>query len=52
MKRLAATLFGAALLYLVSAWLVFQWRNPKANQMSFFRDFKAVVMWQKLERYQ
>lgn len=42
----------AFFLYMAAAWAVFQWRNPTANEMSVFRDFGAVVKWQKLERYQ
>lgn len=39
-------------LYLFAAWMGFQYRNPKANQMSFYRDFVSVIRWEKLEEYQ
>ena len=42
----------AAIIWMSVAWPVFQWRNPIANNMSFFRDFSAVVTLQKLDRYQ
>ena len=42
----------AVMLYIAAAWITFQYRNPKANQMSFYRDFRAVITWQTLERYQ
>ena len=42
----------AAIIWMSVAWPVFQWRNPIANNMSFFRDFGAVVTLQKLDKYQ
>jgi hypothetical protein len=33
-------------------WGIFQWRNPLANEMSFFRDFKEVITFKKMEKYQ
>jgi len=55
-RRLFAALawFGvlAVMLYIAAAWMTFQYRNPKANQMSFYRDFRAVITWQTLETYQ
>jgi hypothetical protein len=44
--------FALPLIYVGIAFTVFQWRNPIANGMSIYRDFGAVVTWQKLERYQ
>ena len=38
----AAALFMGGVLYMSAAWPVFQWRNPLANKMSFFRDFVDV----------
>lgn len=35
----------------VSAW-VFQWRNPKANQIQVFRNLGAVLTFQKLDEFQ
>jgi len=31
-------------------WSIFQWRNPIAMNMSFWRDFGAVVTLQKLDK--
>ena len=42
----------AVLLYVGIAWEVFQWRNPKSNEMSFYRHFWSVVTLEKLEKYQ
>ena len=42
----------AVLLYVVIAWVVFQWRNPKSNEMSFYRHFWSVVTLEKMEKYQ
>lgn len=44
--------FTAVILYLASAWLTFQYRNPKANKMTFYREFPAVVTWKALPAYQ
>ena len=43
--------FVLASLYVAVAWGCFQWRNPLANRMSFFRDFGAVVRFEKLPEY-
>lgn len=45
-------LIGALILYVAVAWPSFQWRNPKANQMSFYRDFTSVMTWRRLPEYQ
>lgn len=42
----------AVLLYVGISWAVFQWRNPKSNEMSFYRHFWSVVTMEKLEKYQ
>jgi hypothetical protein len=42
----------AVMLYIAAAWMTFQYRNPKANHMSFYRDLWAVITWQTLETYQ
>lgn len=34
------------------AFVVFQWRNPLANKMSFYRDFGSVMGFEKLPGYQ
>lgn len=57
MKRDRLVLFPMLLLwpftiYSIVLFPIFQWKNPKANQMSYFRDFKDVVLLQKLEKYQ
>ncbi len=31
---------------------VFQWRNPKANSMTYYSEFGNVLTFQKLDRYQ
>lgn len=49
--HLSIALF-AMLLYVNIAWAVFQWRNPKSNEMSFYRHFWSVVTLDKLEKYQ
>jgi len=38
--------------YLVASWKVFQWRNPKANDIVFYQNFVEVVTWQQMEKYQ
>jgi hypothetical protein len=43
---------GVAAIYLGIAWAAFQWRNPLANRMSFYRDFGAVVRFEKMPEYQ
>ncbi len=40
------------LMYVAVAFMVFQWRNPLANRMSIYRDFLAVVRFEKLDCYQ
>lgn len=57
-----AFVMGSAILLLISllafsayvslAFSVFQYRNPTANQMSFYRDFESVISFQKLDKYQ
>lgn len=57
-----AFVMGSAILLLISllvfsayvslSFSVFQYRNPTANQMSFYRDFEAVIGFQKLDKYQ
>ncbi len=38
--------------YAGAAFMVFQYRNPLANQMSFYRDFGSVMTLEKLDKYQ
>lgn len=55
-KRLAVLLvrviFTLVLWFYSIAWMVFMWRNPKANMMSYFREFPQVVCFEKMETYQ
>lgn len=44
--------FYAVIVYGGVAFTVFQWRNPTANKMSFWRDFGAVMRYEKLAKYQ
>ena len=38
--------------FLGIAFAVFQARNPKANNMTFYTEFKSVIIFEKLEKYQ
>lgn len=40
------------ILYCAVATTVFQYRNPKANDMCIFREFGDVIKFNKLEKYQ
>jgi hypothetical protein len=51
-KNILALLFLTVMLYVGIASTVFQWRNPTANQMSFWRDFSSVMTFKKLDKYQ
>ena len=51
-KRVEKVIIAGYLLYTVISWVAFAWRNPTANEMAFFRDHGAVIMWEKLDRYQ
>ena len=50
--------FGLILLLLVGsvyigvAWFVFEWRNPLCNELALYRDFGAVVRFEKVPEYQ
>ncbi len=46
------TISIVVIVYLMINWGIFQWRNPLANEMSFFRDFKEVITFKKMEKYQ
>lgn len=39
-------------IYLLVAHMAFMWRNPTANPMSIYRDFRATILWKKLPKYQ
>ena len=49
---LLVLLFYACVIYAGIAFTVFQWRNPTANRLSFFRDFGAVMTFEKMAKYQ
>lgn len=54
-QKIIITLQWLALLcmaYAGIAFTVFQWRNPLANKMSFYRDFGSVMRFEKLSGYQ
>lgn len=38
--------------YSLIMWPIFQWRNPKANSMTYYSEFKSVLSFQKMEKYQ
>lgn len=46
------TMFFIVAIYLAIAWMAFQWRNPKCNEMAFYRHLWSVVTWKKLPTYQ
>lgn len=48
----ACVVIPLGLLYLAVAANVWAWRNPKANQMTVWREFGSVVTFKKLEKYQ
>lgn len=55
MKALKSVLVSALYLFMAYAGIaftVFQWRNPTANRLSFYRDFSAVIRFEKLAKYQ
>lgn len=46
-----------AIVLFVFGWLgiaskAWAWRNPKANQMTFWREMPAPMLFRKLEKYQ
>ncbi len=43
---------GIILWYYAIAVFAFQWRNPLANSVTTFKEFKAVITWKKLPDYQ
>lgn len=52
LQVIGLVLLSLAFGYVYLAWMTFQWANPKANEMSFFRDFMSVMTWQVMEEYQ
>jgi hypothetical protein len=49
---IAKTIITLLIFYVVISWHIFQWRNPKANRMTFFTHFTEIVMLEKLEIFQ
>ncbi len=45
-------IFWMCAIYLGISWAAFQWRNPMANRMSFYRHFGSVVKFEKLPQLQ
>lgn len=56
MNRLQTLVLSAIVLlgfgYSVIAWPVFQWRNPKANNMTYYSEFLNVLKFKRMEKYQ
>jgi len=52
LEKLLLTVGIAGAIYITLAWPVFQFRNPKCNEMGFYRHFIQVVTYQKIEKYQ
>lgn len=50
--KIFSYIFFTTLAYLLVAFWVFQWRNPKANEMTFYSELFGVITWQKMEKYQ
>lgn len=53
--NLTACLLGfliPLLIYSGIAFPMFQWRNPKANEMAFYTEFGSVITFQQMEKYQ
>lgn len=49
---LACVLLAEFIFYSACLFPVFQWRNPKANEMTYFTEFKNVLILAKMEKYQ
>lgn len=43
---------SAVCLYHSLSFYVWQWRNPKANEMTFYTHYVDVVTWKKLPEFQ
>lgn len=48
----AMVLLALLMLYSAIAFPVFQWRNPKANDMTFYTEFGNAITFQRMEKYQ
>jgi len=49
---LATALIVLMFWYSAVAFTVFQWRNPKANNMTYYTEFKNVWCFRKMSEYQ
>lgn len=45
-------LIAFLMLYSALAFPVFQWRNPKAKEMTYYTEFGNVITFQRMEKYQ
>lgn len=52
MKPFLQTIGAIILSYFAVSWMAFQYRNPKANRMTFYSEFTSVVTWKTLRRFQ
>ena len=52
MRTAASTAIALVGAYICISWFAFQWRNPIANEASFFRDFPEVLKWERMPKYQ
>lgn len=46
------TLLSLIVIYHAAAFMAWQARNPKANQMTIFTHFRDALAWRKLPEYQ
>lgn len=49
---IAYVLLAEFIFYSACLFFVFQYRNPKANQMTYYSEFKNVLLLAKMEEYQ
>jgi len=45
-------IYGLITIYSTIFCMSWMWRNPKANTMTCLRDFKHVIVFDKMETYQ
>jgi len=45
-------LLSLIVLYHAAAFMAWQYRNPKANQMTIYSHFRDVIAWRKLPEFQ
>jgi hypothetical protein len=51
-QGVGAALAIGAILYLIVAAFVFDWRNPKANKLAKFQHLGAMLSFEKVEAFQ